>query len=365
MNDPVSGSYAPDYVVTPGAVINDYLDSLNMTQASLVERTGMAKKTINEIIQGKAPVTPDTALKLERVLGRPAHFWSNLERQYQDDLVRQQEQQRLQGRLAWLKSFPLKELIERKWVPQCSDRVAQMDALLRYFGVASPEQWDTVWKGALPVAYRQTGRPSQHVEAIAAWLRHGELEAQAVDCADYDRKRFLAALQEIRGLTTAEPQHFDPRMRKLCAEAGVVLLFVPELPGAGVYGATRWFNGVPVIQLSLYRKSNDHFWFTFFHEAGHILKHGRKEVFVERKGLNDEKEREANDFACDFLVPSARLRAFLTGGQPTLAAIRRFAAEIGVAPGIVVGRLQHDKVLAMNVGNKLKLRFEWNDAAEP
>ena len=142
------------------------------------------------------------------------------------------------------------------------------------------------------------------------------------------------------------------------------MVFIPELPKTGVHGATRWLGDKAVIQLSLRYKSNDHLWFTFFHEAGHIVKHGRKEVFIEGKGLNGDKEEEANVFACDKLIPPASLRQFLEQGSPTLADIQLFAHNIGIAPGIVVGRLQHDGILPCDIGNKLKVFYRWADEEE-
>ena len=87
-NMQTTNKYVPDYLVTPGAVLEDYLEYAGLTQVSLAERTGLSKKTINEIVKAKSAITAETALKLERTLGRPAHFWSNLERQYQDDKTR-------------------------------------------------------------------------------------------------------------------------------------------------------------------------------------------------------------------------------------------------------------------------------------
>ncbi len=169
----------------------------------------------------------------------------------------------------------------------------------------------------------------------------------------------MSILDAIRDLTREAPDVFVPRLEELCSSAGVAVVFLPELPKTGVYGATRWLNDKAVIQLSLRYKSNDHLWFTFFHEAGHILKHGRKDVYIEGKGLDGEKEEEANAFARDKLIPPAQLRRLLEGGRPTLAAIERFAEGIGIAPGIVVGRLQHENVLPMNTGNKLKISYCW------
>lgn len=356
MSSAQNSKFVPDYLVTPGEVLEEYLEELGMTQAELSDRTGLAKKTINEIIKAKSPITPETALKLERTLGRPSHFWSNLERQYQEDRTRLAEQERMESYLEWLAQVPVKDMAKLGWIPKLKDKFEQLDAVLRFFGVSSPRQWETVWR-EYQVAYRQTERFEKCAEAVSAWLRQGEHQAQQIECAPYDRKRFLAVLDEVRGLTREGPEAFVPKLEELCASTGVAVVFVPELPKIGIWGATRWLGDKAVIQLSLRYKSNDHLWFTFFHEAGHIVKHGRKEVFIEGKGLNGEKEEEANAYARDKLIPPAQMRRLMKSGRPTLAAIKRFAEDIGIAPGIVVGRLQHDEVLPRDTGNRLKIFF--------
>ncbi|MGI6303389.1 MAG: HigA family addiction module antitoxin [Verrucomicrobiota bacterium] len=358
MNSKQINRFLPDYLVTPGEVLEEYLEDLGMTQTELADRTGLANKTINEIIKAKSSITPETALKLERALGRPAHFWSNLERQYQDDRTRLAEKERMASYLEWLKRVPVAAMAKLGWIPKLNDRYEQLDAILRFFSVASPAQWKTVWS-EYQVAYRQTARFEACAEAVSAWLRQGEVQAQQIKCAPFDRRKFMSILDAIRDLTREAPDVFVPRLEELCSSAGVAVVFLPELPKTGVYGATRWLNDKAVIQLSLRYKSNDHLWFTFFHEAGHILKHGRKDVYIEGKGLDGEKEEEANAFARDKLIPPAQLRRLLEGGRPTLAAIERFAEGIGIAPGIVVGRLQHENVLPMNTGNKLKIFYCW------
>ena len=350
--------YEPNYLTTPGEVLEEHIDSIGMTQAELAERTGLAKKTINEIIRGKAPITPETALKFERVLGRPAHFWNNMERQYQEDIVRLSEMQRLQSHLSWLKTIPLRAMIRLRWVREYKDKTQQLEEVLRFFGIASPDQWETVWR-AHQVAYRQTQRFEKSAEAVSAWLRQGEIEAQRIDCAPFDKRRFRSVLEEIRALTTTRPEVFQSRLVELCASAGVAVVFVPELPKTGVFGATRWLGDKAVIQLSLRYKSNDHLWFTFFHEAGHIMLHGRKDVFIEGKGMDGEKETEADEFASNRLIPLADYTEFIATGELTIEGITAFAAEVGIAPGIVVGRLQYDELLPRNQGNKLKVFYEW------
>ena len=360
MVDTLLNQYTPDYLVTPGEVLSDYLDGLSMTQAELATRTGLTKKTINEIIKGKAPITPETALKLEHSLGRPAHFWNNLETQYQEDRSRLAEEKRLRSHLDWLKKVPVAHMIKLGWIAKTTDKISQIKEILRFFGVASPEQWKTVWL-EYQVAYRQTQRFETCAESVSAWLRKGEIEAGKISCQPFDKNRFSEVLDNIRELTVKPPHMFQQGLVELCASAGVAVVFVPELPQTGVYGATRWLGEKAIIQLSLRYKSNDNLWFTFFHEAGHIIKHGRKEIFIEGNGLDDEKEEEANAFAKDRLIPPAEYKRFVSSWDGrSLGPIVSLASRIRIAPGIVIGRLQHDKRLPNSHGNKLKVFYCWS-----
>ncbi|MBF0381007.1 MAG: HigA family addiction module antidote protein [Magnetococcales bacterium] len=363
MSDRHKNQYLPDYLVTPGEVLDEYLEAYPMTQAQLAMRAGLAKKTINEIIKGKSPITTDSAQKLERVLGRPAHFWNNLERQFQEDRSRLAEQARLESELDWLKRIPVAKMINLGWVKKFKDKSEQLGEVLSFFGVASPDQWLDVWEN-YQVAYRQTQRFETHAEAVSAWLRQGEIEARQMPCSPFDKKKFQQALKKVRSLTTQTPEAFQPKLIEWCSLAGVAVVFVPELPKTGVSGATRWLGDKAVIQLSLRYKSNDHLWFTFFHEAGHIIKHGRKDIFIESNGLDGEKEEEANEFARDWLIPPTKLRSFRRKWDGlSLDPVTDFADEIDIAPGIVVGRLQHDKLLPNTHGNKLKVSLCWKNVS--
>lgn len=238
------------------------------------------------------------------------------------------------------------------------DKVQQLQEVLNYFGVASPERWREMWLGA-QVAYRTSRAFESDPGAVSAWLRKGELVAREISCKPYDEQKFKAALLTIRELTVQPPEMFQQEVVRLCADAGVAVAFVPELPKMRASGATWWLTSTKaVVLLSLRYKSDDHLWFSFFHEAGHILLHGKKDVFIEDDGTN-EKEHEANRFASDFLIPSHRFKAFLASSRLSKDAISRFAAELGVAPGIVVGRLQHDGKLPPSHCNDLKARLRW------
>jgi addiction module HigA family antidote len=339
-------NYVPDYLVTPGEILEDYLENSRLTQTSLAERTGLSKKTINEIVKAKSAITAETALKFERTLGRPAHFWNGLERQYQEDKTRLADKIRMESFLYWLDIFPVNDMAKLGWIEKFRDKTRQLEAVLRFFAIASPTQWESIWGRTLQVAFRKKESAKENTGVISAWLRQGEILAQKEPCQQFDKQAFQNNLDEIRKLTIEEPSVFVPKLQALCSAAGVAIVFVPALPKLGIYGATRWLNDKPVMQLSLYLKTNDHLWFTIFHEACHIIKHGRKELFMEGYGLANEIENEANIFAQDKLIPSAQLNKFLASAfPPSLPQIERFAKSIGIGPGIVVGRLQHDKVL--------------------
>ena len=297
--------YLPDYLVLPGEVLKDYIDDLGMTQADLAMKSGLAKKTINEIIKGKASITPETALKFELVLGRPAQFWSNLEMRYQEDKARLEERERLKLDIEWLKHVPVNAMIKNGWIERYKDKVDQLVEVLKFYGVASRKQWEAVWIGN-KVAFRHTKQWESCREAVSAWLREGERQARKLECASFDGKRFKAILEEVRILSSLSPLEFEPRLIGLCASAGVAVVFIPELPRTLTYGATRWLGDRALIQLSLRHKNNDHLWFTFFHEAGHIVLHGRKDIFIETTGLDDAKEKEADEFARNMLIPPDR-----------------------------------------------------------
>jgi addiction module HigA family antidote len=355
--------HEPDYIVAPGEVLQETIDSLGMTQVDLAKRTGLSSKTVNQIMQGREPLSHVTALRLERVVGVPARFWNNLEATYRERLARREEKEGLSQDLEWVKTIPTKELIRRGQIQGRDDAVVLLQAVFAFFGVNSAREWKAVWASP-QVAFRRSQVFKSHPGAVAAWIRLGELEGQRLECQAYDKGKFRKALEQVRRLTVEGPAVFVPKMRDCCARAGVAVVFTPEIPGAPVSGATQWLTpDKALLQLSLRFKTNDHFWFSFFHEAGHILKHGKREKFVEDGSDHDAKEEEANRFAEDFLIPRDRREelAHLRSREQIIA----FARSVGVAPGIVLGRLQKMGVIDHQCAyNHLKERLQWSQGAD-
>lgn len=351
--------YRPDYAVPPGEILAEEMEAKQLSQSDLADRTGLSRKTINEIVNGKAPITPETALKFEPIFQQPARYWLNLERDYQETLARLQEQAALEQHVTWLDTQPLKEMIGWGWVEKKSNRVEQLRDLLTFYSISNPNQWEKVWSN-LAVAYRKANIAETSPIAISAWLRQGQHEAAKISCKTYNKDNFAESFSEIRGLTReADPKIFVQKLIDVCATNGVAVVFLPELKKTGICGATYWQGDTPVIQLSLRYKSDDHLWFTFFHEAGHILLHGKKELFLEGDRHENNKEQEANDFAARSLIPKDRYGKLLSVSRFSESVIVSFAENLGIAPGIVVGRLQHDQMVPYTHFNALKNRFVW------
>ena len=356
--------FLPDNAVAPGEILEHELEIRGMTQKELANRTGLTPKHLISILNAKSSITPETAIKFERALGMPADYWLNLECLYQETIARLNEDTVLESDLDWLKRIQVRTMIQFGWLEKFSDPKAQLIAVLRFFGIASVKQWDEVWPN-LNVAYRQHNTHEVFAESVSAWLRRGEILSNDIVCQPYDKTTFRQSLDEIRKLTTKGPEVFVPEMQRLCALAGVAVVFVPALPKTGVSGATRWLNpNKAIIQLSLRYKTDDHLWFTFFHEAAHILLHGKKELFLEgANGLDAEKEAEANDFAANELISRKAFEALAQQKPLSKQAIISFAKAQGISPGIVVGQLQHNNHLHISHCNDLKIRFAWAKAA--
>jgi len=357
-----TGQFAPDYIIPPGETILDLLDEREMTQTDLAQRLGVSAKHVNQIVKGSAPISSDVALGLEKVLGGSVSFWVTREALYQARIAAQAESEELASHVEWAQKFPIKELKARNLIPAAANGPELVAHLLRFLGIAHPRYWSDP-----SVAYRKTRAFESDDYALSAWLRLGEIEASRIECDAYDHDRFREALDDIRPLTRLEPEQWETELKRLCAGAGVAVVIIKHFSKARANGATRWVSpSKAVIQLSLRYKWEDIFWFSFFHEAAHVLLHQKKQVFVEpqkpNEGLKEADpsvvrlEQEADRFAARALIPQRyerRLRLLDLADVPT------FADQIGIAPAIVVGRMQHDGLLAWTQGHEYRRLFEF------
>ncbi len=355
VTDRLSGPW-PDVAIPPGELLADELKARQMTQAELARRMNRPSQMINEIINEKKEIIPRTALELERVLGTPAYVWLNLERDYQYNKARLTDLERLKGQVQRAREFPYAEMAKLDWIPATRKPLERVRELLRYFAVSDLE----LVTHTQQVAFRRSTAREASPEALAAWLRKGEIEGEKVETKSFDGARLRQALPSMRQMTQRRPEDFHRPLCALCAECGVALVFVPHLPRTHANGAVRWLNPTTALaQLSVRHRYDDIFWFSLFHELGHLLLHGKRDVFVELpNGRKTHKEAAADRFAADTLIPPAAF-ARLQHLQPySRACVQAFARHIGVAASVVVGRLQHDGLLPHTHLNGLRGKFE-------
>jgi HTH-type transcriptional regulator / antitoxin HigA len=354
-------TFQPDYAVHPGEILRESLEERGMAQSELAIRIGQTEKAVCQMVQGNAPVSCETALKLERALGMPARFWNNLQSIWQEQQVRDASREQLAEHPDWLKLIPWPELVTRGAVEDSTDKADRLARALAFFGVADVPAWWKLW-GRPGYAFKRSGNSVKHPGKVAAWLRLGELAASRVECQPFDRDAFLAALKRIRSLTCQPLGSVWPEAVSLCAEAGVAVTLTKPIPSAGIDGATRWLTkDRALIQVSGRHQWEDVLWFAFFHEAGHVLMHGKRAIFLEGMGADSQEEHEANTFAANLLIPPAAgdLSSLKRRSMPaTQKAIGDFARSIEVAPGIVRGRMQHDGLLAPSACHGLKRRIQ-------
>ena len=360
--------YYPDYAVHPGRTLAEVLTERGMTQRELAARLTLSEKTVSQIVNGKAPVTPEVAVGLDRVTAVPARFWCTRQAQYDEAVARARDRERLEAYEGWFRDgwrSVYLEMSRQGWVEPRDELLDQLAELLRFFGVASPPALNGWWD-QVALTFRQSTGYEPSVPALAAWVRRGEVLGRARRCSAYDAAGFRAALPTFRAMTCAPlPQVYD-ELVEACASVGVAFVLVKQLPKTRAYGVTRWLSpDRALLQLSLRYRSNDQFWFSFFHEAGHLLQGSKKNAYIDRFDRDDEIESDpeeirADQFARDALIPARELERFCGDGLFTKDSIAEFAHGIGIASGVVVGRLQHEgRVPWRSRLNRLKGTYDW------
>jgi HTH-type transcriptional regulator/antitoxin HigA len=357
-----------DAVIPPGEYLQETIEELEISQAELARRMGRPIPVINEIIKGSKSITPDTALQLEQVTSVPAHVWMGLEDEYQLVLARQQELLRLEEEAEQVNTELYKALATYGYVKPLSGRGRQIKLervreLWRFFGVTSLAHVREV--NRYRAAFRVSVAGDLQAYALAAWLRCGEKQAiKQKDVQPFHAVAIERLIPQLRSWSKLAPQETLPKLTSALANCGVILVLVPHLPKTRAHGAAYWLSPTKaVIQLSIRGKYADIFWFSLFHELGHLLKHGKRDVHVEDRASKSPRiqqlELEADYFAQNALVPPDEYERFVLDGDFGEESVKGFAHDIDVAPGTVVGRLQNDVYIGRNELNHLRDKYEW------
>jgi HTH-type transcriptional regulator/antitoxin HigA len=293
--------YLPQSVLHPSVTLNEKLEEMGMSRKEFALRTGKPEQTIIAVLKGDSSITPEMAILFENVTKIPATFWVNKQARYNEFKAREKQKETITGASEWTRHFPYAEMAKLSWVPATRNIEEKTISLFSYFAVSSDEAWNSLYmKSELKVAAYTSLKHTLDPHAISAWLRQGEIQAGDIETLSFDPKLFKKNLLLIKTLMAKQPEGFFQKLQKLCFNAGVKVFYTPRLPKMPLSGSTRWINDTPIIQLTARYNQNDRFWFTFFHEAGHILLHGKKYISLENIDFSEadpKKEEEANNFA--------------------------------------------------------------------
>ncbi len=356
--------FQPDWLSVPGGTILDILEERGMSTKELAMLLGYTQHRAERLLAGKEAITKDVAKLLSERLGGSERFWMSREKNYRNEVARLQGTGDISAAKAWLDELPIKDMRKFGWIPTKQTAEQNVEACLRFFDAADVKEWRNKYGQVLSaVSFRTSPAFKSEPGAVLAWLRHGEVTAERATCRPWNAASFERSLTAIRRLTRhKEPSAFLPSLRKLCAQNGVALVIARTPAGCAASGATRFLNTQKaMILLSFRYMSDDQFWFTFFHEAAHLLLHGTKALFLEDGSeVSLKEEHEANLFAKNLLIPPAA-RTELMSLRPEKQAIMRFAVKIGISRGIVLGQLQHQGRVKPEHLNWLKRRYKLQD----
>ena len=355
-------TYYPESVTHPKEILSEALAENTIGPKEFAVRTGKPEKTITAVLKGESAITPDMAVLFEQVLKIPVHFWLEIQKNYDEYNARISYQANIQNAVDWATTFPYAKMANFGWVPKTRIAIEKVINLFHFFNVASQKGYeDYYYNQRTKVAFRISLKDHENAPAIASWLRQGEIQASEIETVEYDRAKLKQVLPEIKKTMAKQADNFFEELHNLCLSAGVKIVHTPCLPKTSVHGSTRWINQTPLIQLSGRYKRNDIFWFTLFHEIGHILLHGKKYISIENIDIEGESkvfEKEADSFACSWLLSENQEREILNNASITHDDIVNYSRKFITHPAIIIGRLQHKGILPYNFGTNFFVPIE-------
>lgn len=337
--------------IPPGATIKEQLEDRHMSQKEFSKRMDMSEKHISKLINGEVLLTTDMALKLEMVLGIPASFWSNLESIYREKLAKVIIENDMDEDIKLSKKFPYKDMVKNNWVEDTSNETEIVVNLRKFFEVVKLHLLDI---NLLPsIACRRMAVHEKADYSLIAWAQKAKLEARTIQTKPINLKGLEKRISDIRKMTSDKPETFCDNLVDLLAEVGIALVFLPHIEGSFLHGATFYDGKKIVVGLTVRGKDADRFWFSLFHELGHILKGHINQT----QGTSDQDELDADEFSKEILIPYNQYIAFVEHKDFSKSSIITFSKQVGIDSGIVVGRLQKDGYIEYSWHNDLKKKY--------
>lgn len=353
-----------DWFSKPGDSIRARMSRRGVNARQLAAALDGGMDTLRSICNGSMAISADIARSLSQCLGGEAGFWLKRQANFDAAVERAVTNAMASEVEIWLSRVPSPS---RKKLPRNIDPDTLREELrtrLVYFNLPRFDSWERQYGSLLGATrFRTSQKLNSTEDAVLIWLRRGEMEAELAETNVWDVDVLKKQIVNIRQLLRiSRPTRFLPALQMLLAEAGVALVVSRAPKGCRASGASRMVSPKKaMVLLSFRHRADDQFWFTLFHELGHLILHNAG-TFIDEDGESNEAllEQEANNFASACLIPLDRVGEF-EGIAPTRRAIIQFSRSIGASPGVVVGQLQHRGIIGHNQMNHLKRRWAWEE----
>ena len=363
----------PAEVFSPGELIKDEIDARGWSQAEFAEVLGRPGRLVSELIAGKRAITPETAKGLGEAFGTGAQFWMNLESSYQLSKVRPDSSNAVSRRARLYEMAPVKEMTRRHWIRPTDNIEVLEKSICDFFRQPSLD--------APTEVFAHAARKSSSYEEVSplesAWLYRVRQLAEAMKVKAFSEMAFASALNKLK--TMLRDADAVRQVPGVLADAGVRFLIVEALPSTRIDGVCLWLNPeAPVIALSLRYDRIDAFWHTLLHECAHVKYQDglTGDVLVDTDLVGEEAppsgdksptEKRADEFAVTFSISKIELDGFIARVRPLFSKtrIQGLAAKLGIHPGLVVGQLQHRRLIPYSHSREMlaKVRHILTEAA--
>lgn len=358
-------AFEPNWVAPPGDTIKDLLTARELMVGDLSAQIDLSLDEVEQLIEGRLCIDDGLAGRLASALGTSKPFWIRRESAYRSAWTDVQATSLEAARQSFLAALPLRDMKAFGWFSDIDETTAS--AAVEKFFEDDWGDWRRNGRDLLnAVAFRTSAVHASSSASVAAWLRQGVRQAEGIDCKEWNPTLLVESVPRLRHLSRDKrPADFFPRLVEICRQAGVAVVFVRTPAGCRASGATHFApSGTPILQLSFRYRSDDHLWFTIFHEIGHLLLHRDSPIFVEGHDyVSGEEEEEANQFSAETLVP-AIYNDELNSMRRDFRKIMRFAKKLDISPGVVVGQMQKKAIIRHDQMNFLKTRYDWTEIKE-
>lgn len=320
--------------------------------------------TLRAIFEGVKRIDAALAAELATVVGGTTSFWIKRQQNFDIAFERAVDRAFFTEREDWL-SLPVPG--EKPRGPK-TEQILRAEVLRRmmFYNASTRQAWDARYgEVCSDTLFRKSNLLSNDKALVLMWLRTGELAADLIDTQPWDSENLRGQLDQIRKLSRQkDPRVFFPKLRDICSAAGVAVVAKRAPRGCPAAGASRMVtNDKAMILLSFRGLSDDKFWFTVFHEIGHLLLHSGRSFVDSTMEESTDLEMEANEFASKCIVQERNLEEF-NSLTPDREHVIRFSVRTGVSPGLIVGQMQHQQKISQNQLNYLKRRWKWDQLGE-